>query len=333
LGCLAIFDLTCQKKLVTFYVTAYTGKQQQNLPSNAKICQMSDNFMPTNETPENQGLKPVIYKGMPTDCQDNLPADCHQIGQYAKDEFVLPPYTGKKIQDFLQISERTFYRYLSEIKEAWFWLAEADFREGKGYSVFTLDQMKRRNSFSSKDEYVVVTNKENAEAIANWKASQLPQPQSQPQFQLQPEPTVTIPEITGGLMNLPSLVPVESIVPQGQTLSTDDNPSKDLAVRSNALSEGLAEIENLKNFLKGASAVADTYIENLEKTTEEEERQAKEIEELAFELEVKADYIKRAEVRKAVINKESSKTRTTAESKVANFADFFVKRSNRNASS
>ena len=135
-------------------------------------------------------------------------------------------------------------------------------------------------------------------------------------------------------MNLPSLLPVDSsIVPQGQPLPTDDNPAKDLTIRSNALSEGLVEIENLKNFLKGASAVADSYIENLEKTTEEEERQAKEIEDLAFELEVKADYIKRAEVRKAVVNKEASKTRSTAESKVANFADFFVKRSNRNASS
>jgi hypothetical protein len=99
------------------------------------------------------------------------------------------------------------------------------------------------------------------------------------------------------------------------------------------LSQGLAEIEVLKNFLKGAAAVADGYIENLEKTTEEEERQAKEIEELAFELEVKADYIKRAEVRKAVVNKEATKTRTAAESKVADFASFFAKRSQQNASS
>jgi hypothetical protein len=149
----------------------------------------------------------------------------------------------------------------------------------------------------------------------------------------QAEQPVTSPQITGGLMNLPSLSPVTSIVPQGQTLSTDNNPAKDLAIRSDALSEGLVEIENLKNFLKGASAVADSYIENLEKTTEEEERQAKEIEELAFELEVKADYIKRAEVRKGVINKESSKTRATAESKVADFASFFAKRSSQNASS
>jgi hypothetical protein len=85
--------------------------------------------------------------------------------------------------------------------------------------------------------------------------------------------------------------------------------------------------------LKGASAVADSYIEKLEKTTEEEERQAKEVEDLAFELEVKADYIKRAELRKAVVEKEADKTKTVAASKVANFADFFARRAQGNASS
>jgi hypothetical protein len=32
-------------------------------------------------------------------------------------------------------------------------------------------------------------------------------------------------------------------VPQGQALSTDNNPAKDLAIRSDALSQGLEEIE------------------------------------------------------------------------------------------
>jgi hypothetical protein len=54
---------------------------------------------------------------------------------------------------------------------------------------------------------------------------------------------------------------------------------------------------------------------------------------LAFELEVKAESVRRAEVRKEVAQKEVSKTKTAAECKVANFADFFAKRSRQNASS
>ncbi len=284
---------------------------------------MTDNLMPIPETTANQDLGFMNDKGMPTDCQEGATKAWHT----ANDERILPPYTGKKIQDSLQISERTFYRYLSEIKEVWFWLPEANFRQGKGYSLFVLDQMNRRNSFSSKDEYLSITHKENEEAIANWKASQLPQPQQAP------EQIPSTPQVTGGLMNLPSLSPVSSIVPKGQTLPTDDNPAQALANRSNALSQGLSEIEALKNFLKSAAAVADGYIENLEKTTEEEERQAKEVEDLAFELEVKAQYIKRAEVRKGVVEKEALKTKSAAESKVADFSSFFAKRAQQNASS
>jgi hypothetical protein len=236
-------------------------------------------------------------------------------------------YSIEQVMTICSIARRTAFKYASEVIQTWYWLPEYEFRVNGVYSEFALAELKRRKSLGTPENYRVVVHQENAEAIENWKASQLPKPQPDV------EQTSTTPQITGGLMNLPSLSPVASIVPQGQSLSTDDNPAKDLATRSSALSEGLEQIENLKNFLKGASAVADTYIENLEKTTEEEERQAKEVEELAFELEVKADYIKRAEVRKAVVNKETSKTRTVAESKAVELASFFAKRSNENASS
>ncbi len=236
-------------------------------------------------------------------------------------------YSVEQVMTICSIARRTAFKYAAEVLEVWFWLPEYEFRISGIYSEFALSELKRRKALGNLENYRSVVHGENAEAIANWKTSQQPKQQSQL------EPPVTAPQITGGLMNLPSLSPVSSIVPQGQTLPTDDNPAQALAIRSNALSQGLSEIETLKNFLKGAAAVADGYIENLEKTTEEEERQAKEIEDLAFELEVKADYIKRAEVRKGVVEKEASKTRSAAESKVADFASFFAKRAQQNASS
>jgi hypothetical protein len=51
----------------------------------------------------------------------------------------------------------------------------------------------------------------------------------------QAEQPVTSPKAKGGLMNLPSLSPVTSIVPQNQPLPTDDNPAQALATRSNQL--------------------------------------------------------------------------------------------------
>ena len=237
-------------------------------------------------------------------------------------------YSVEQIMTNCSIARRTAFKYAAEILEVWFWEPEYKFRVNGIYSELALAELKRRKALGTLDNYQRVVEGENADAIAQWKASHLPKPQPQS------EETVIPPQVIGGLMNLPSLQPVNSsVVPQGEALPTDNNPAKDLAVRSSALSEGLAEIEAIKNFLKGAAAVSDGYIENLEKTTEEEERQAKEIEELAFELEVKADYIKRVEVRKAVINKEASKTRSAAESKVADFASFFAKRSQQNASS
>jgi len=237
-------------------------------------------------------------------------------------------YSIDQVMSTCSIARRTAFKYAAEILEVWYWLPEYKFRVNGIYSKFALAELKKRKSLGTPENYRQVTHQENAKAIAEWKASQLPKEI------LQVEQSVNPPQVTGGLMNLPNLFPVESsIVPQCQALSTDNNPAKDLAIRSDALSQGLEEIETLKNFLKGASAVADSYIEKLEKTTEEEERQAKEVEELAFDLEVKAGYIKRAEIRKEVIKKESSKTKSAAESKVADFASFFAKRSQQNASS
>lgn len=152
--------------------------------------------------------------------------------------------------------------------------------------------------------------------------------------QFHPAPVVASPQVKGGLMNLPCLSPVESvIVPCNRSLPTD-NPAQVLATRSGQLAtEGLAEIEILKNFLKEAVAVADGYIDNLDKTTSEAQRQAKEVENLAFELEVKVESVRRAEVRKEVAQSEVAKTKATAESNIANFADFFAKRSRQNVSS
>jgi hypothetical protein len=131
---------------------------------------MTDNIMSTTETTENQGLRLIVDNAMPRQFDDTVMTDCQHTAtetrHTATDETLLPPYTGKKIQDSLKISERTFYRYLSEIKEAWFWIPEVNFREGKGYSLLTLDQMKRRNLLSSKDEYVSLIHGENTEAIA-----------------------------------------------------------------------------------------------------------------------------------------------------------------------
>ncbi len=135
---------------------------------------MTDNIMSTTETTENQGLRLIVDNAMPRQFDDTVVTDCQHTAtetrHTATDETLLPPYTGKKIQDSLGISERTFYRYLAEIKEAWFWIPEANFRDGKGYSLLTLDQMKLRNSLSSKDEYVALIHGENAKAIAVWKA-------------------------------------------------------------------------------------------------------------------------------------------------------------------
>jgi hypothetical protein len=237
-------------------------------------------------------------------------------------------YSIEQIMSYCSIARRTAFKYAAEILEVWYWLPEYEFRVNGIYSEFALAELKKRKSLGTPENYRQVVHQENAEAIANWKTSQLPK------HFLQVEPKVNPPEVTSGLMNLPNLFPVESsVVPYGQSLATDSNPAQDLALRSDALSQGLEEIERLKNFLKGASAVADSYIEKLEATTEEEERQAKECEELAFELEVKSDYIKRAEVRKAVVKKEAEKTKTAAASKVANFADFFARRAKENASS
>ena len=289
---------------------------------------------------EQKDFQPLANNTQKT--SDPLREAFHELRELsANGDFAQTPKSSSELAAHFGCTKEAIQDWFKVITQAYCWMPVVELKFGTGrntrYSSFCIQQMSNlkasRETGLTGSDWIASIHQENAEAIAVWKASQLPQPQSQPQSQLQPEPTVTIPEITGGLMNLPSLVPVQSIVTQGETLSTDDNPAKDLAIRSNALSEGLAEIENLKNFLKGASAVADSYIENLEKTTEEEERQAKEIEDLAFELEVKADYIKRAEVRKAVMNKESSKTRTTAESKVADFASFFAKRSSQNASS
>lgn len=135
--------------------------------------------MPNNETVVNQGLRLIVDNAMPSECQDSLLSDCQgtatETRHTAKAEAILPPYTGKKIQDSLGISERTFYRYLAEIKDAWFWLSEATFREGKGYSSLTLEQMERRNSLSSKDEYVALIHGENAKVIALYQQTE-PQP-------------------------------------------------------------------------------------------------------------------------------------------------------------
>jgi len=254
-------------------------------------------------------------------------------------DFTKAPKSSSELAPHFGCTKESIQDWFKVISQAYCWLPLVELKFGVGkntrYSSFCIQQMyclkSSREAGQTANDWIASIHSENTEAIAEWKASQLPKQQPQP------EQTLLPPQITGGLMNLPSLSPVDSsVVPQGMALSTDvqpDNPAKDLAVRSNALSQGLAEIEVLKNFLKGAAAVADGYIENLEKTTEEEERQAKEIEELAFELEVKADYIKRAEVRKAVVNKEATKTRTAAESKVADFASFFAKRSQQNASS
>jgi hypothetical protein len=270
--------------------------------------------------------------------RESLRESFHELRELSPiDDFEKKPKSSSELAAHFSCTKEAIQDWFKIISQAYCWLPLSDLKSGVGkntrYSSFCIQQMSNLKSSRETgliaNDWIAFIHQENAEEIAVWKASQLPQLQSQQQ----PEQTITPPQVTGGLMNLPSLSPVTSIVPQGENVSTDNNPAKDLAIRSNALSEGLEQIENLKNFLKGASAVADSYIENLEKTTEEEERQAKEIEELAFELEVKADYIKRAEVRKSVINKESSKTRTAAESKVADFASFFVKRSNRNASS
>jgi len=286
------------------------------------------NFEPIEQIDESLGVVRELLREPGTEIREQNPEGVP--------EFDNEPKPARLLAERFGVSDRAIQNWYPIIRSAYCWLPETEFKMGMGkntrYPPLAIKAMMElkaaRVNGQTADDWVASIHRVNKAAIENWKASQLPKPQPRP------VQTITSPQIIGGLMNLPSLLPVDSsIVPQGQPLPTDDNPAKDLTIRSNALSEGLVEIENLKNFLKGASAVADSYIENLEKTTEEEERQAKEIEDLAFELEVKADYIKRAEVRKAVVNKEASKTRSTAESKVANFADFFVKRSNRNASS
>jgi hypothetical protein len=254
-------------------------------------------------------------------------------------EFEKAPKSSSELAAHFGCTKEAIQDWVKIIAQAYCWRPITELKSGIGkntrYSPFCIQQMCNlkdcRESGQTATEWIAAVHQQNAGSIADWKASQLPK---EPKEVVQPEAVVNPPQVIGGLMNLPNLSPVEtSIVPQNQAISTDTNPAKDLAVRSDDLLQGLEEIEQLKQFLKGASAVADSYIEKLEKITEEEERQAKEVEELAFELEVKSDYIKRAEVRKSVIEKEAFKTKTVAASKVANFASFFAKRAQGNASS
>lgn len=163
---------------------------------------MNDNMMPIAETTENQGLRLVVNNELPTDCLDSVPADCQQTAtEAASVDGILPPYTGKKIQQYLNISERTFYRYLAEIKEVWFWATEEKFRDGKGYSQLALTELQHRNQFPSKDEYVASVHRENGEAIAQFKASQLPA--TEPAVEPEGELAKVVPvEVVAGLSTL-----------------------------------------------------------------------------------------------------------------------------------
>jgi len=172
--------------------------------------------------------------------------------------------------------------------------------------------------FGSKhyDDYVLsVRNHYNNQRVA---ASHAANPDK-----LQPLTPSTPP--TSGRLNLPIIQPVNSaIVPVNTSLPTDSQESTTL---TQTIEQNSQDLEKIRNLLTQVNAFVDSKIDQLDNETEATQKQATELKDLAFRLEVKQETLRRSEIRNAAARQESEAAKSAATGKVVNLSDFFAKKS------
>jgi len=145
-----------------------------------------------------------------------------------------------------------------------------------------------------------------------------------------PVPPASASEVPiAGRLNLPTIAPVSSaIVPSGQMLPTDTREAKTLAATGKqAIEDNSQDLEKIRKLLEQVNSFVDSKINQLDQETEATQRQVQELKDLAFQLEVKQESLRRAEIRNAAVREESEVAKVTATNKVVSLSDFFAKKS------
>jgi hypothetical protein len=130
-------------------------------------------------------------------------------------------------------------------------------------------------------------------------------------------------------LNLPTIQPVTSaIVPATTSLLTDFQKPETLAKSSKeVIEENSQDLEEIRKLLTQVNAFVDSKINQLDSETETTQRQVQELKDLAFQLEVRQETLRRAEIRNAAARQESEVVKAAATSKVISLSDFFAQRS------
>ena len=130
-------------------------------------------------------------------------------------------------------------------------------------------------------------------------------------------------------LNLPLIQPVTSaIAPATTSVPTDSQESKALAqTGKEAIKQNCQDLEQIRNLLSQVNAFVDSKINQLDSETEATQQQVRELKDLAFQLEVKQETLRRAEIRNAAARQESETAKATATDKVVSLSDFFAKKS------
>ncbi|MEP0914211.1 hypothetical protein NDI45_25210 [Leptolyngbya sp. GB1-A1] len=181
-----------------------------------------------------------------------------------------------------------------------------------------------RNSGLSKDQWIASVHASNPDKLHSPTPAPAPASELSDPFASEPP---SLPPI--GRLSLPTIHSVGStVIPAGESLPTDTPEAQTLAATGKlAIEQNSQDLEQIRTLLQQVNSFVDSKIAQLDQETEATQQQVQELKDLAFQLEVKQETLRRAEIRNAAVREESEAAKSAATSKVVSLSDFFAKKS------
>lgn len=279
-------------------------------------------------SPDFQALSvvPKILPEAPQDVSPEVRPKSPKMPEFSNLDAAAPlmPKSSGELAAEYQVTDKTIQSWFKIVRKAYVWLNATELQVGTSNQIrytplFQELLMEFRSSGLGKDQW-----------IAHVHASHPDKLQPQPvELKFSPQPVAPSQPSIGSRLNLPTIpLATSSIVPTAQSLPTDTQEAKTLAsTGKQAIEQNSQDLEQIRTLLQQVNDFVESKIVQLDTETEQTQQQVKELQDLAFQLEVKAEALRRAEIRNAAARQESENAKAAATNKVVSLSDFFAAKS------
>lgn len=281
-------------------------------------------------SPDFQALSvvPKILPEAPHDVSPEVRPKSPKMHESSTQDAAAPPMlksSGELAAEY-QVTDKTIQSWFKIVRKAYVWLNATELQVGTSNQIrytplFQELLMEFRSSGLGKDQWIAHVHASHPDKL---------QPHPQPvELKSPPQPDASSQPSIGSRLNLPTIpLATSSIVPTTQSLPTDTQEAKTLAsTGKQAIEQNSQDLEQIRTLLQQVNDFVESKIVQLDTETEQTQQQVKELQDLAFQLEVKAEALRRAEIRNAAARQESENAKAAATNKVVSLSDFFAAKS------